>query len=215
MKLRISFLLTAFALSAAQIPNLSGTWNLDVAKSSWGKKAKPQSVSVQLEHNEPNLKYSGVATDADGNQTKFDLDTPIDGQEHPVKTSYGPGKIAIKRVNPYTTNSVFQSDDGKFTERAITTVSRDGRTLTRAMHTKGPRATPRGPKSTTSSSSVFESEDFSEGEIDARFAGERVIARLERSYAVIDKAGRSAPDGDIAAFEPQATEGIFAALAAP
>lgn len=139
MKTLSSFLLAIALLWAdTAVPNLTGTWNLNVAKSSWGKKAKPQSVVVNVTHTEPQLKYSGTSTDANGNPSAFDVETTIDGQEHPVKTSYGPGKMVLKRVNPYTISSEFRSDDGKVSESATTTVSRDGRTLTRRMHTKGP-----------------------------------------------------------------------------
>ena len=119
-------------------PNFNGTWTLNIEKSTWGKKAKPQSVIVNVQQSQPELKYSGTATDTNGNQTTFDLDAAIDAREHAVKTSYGPGKITLKRINAYTVASDFHSDDGKFTETATTAVSRDGRTLTRRMHTKGP-----------------------------------------------------------------------------
>ena len=119
-------------------PNFTGAWSLNVAKSSWGKKAKPQSVVVNVQQSQPELKYSGTTTDTDGNQTTFDLDAAIDAREHSVKTSYGPGKITLKRINAYTVTSDFHSDDGKFTETATTAVSHDGRTLTRRVRTKGP-----------------------------------------------------------------------------
>jgi hypothetical protein len=138
MKVLCSFLLAAAAIIGAQIPNLTGTWNLNVQKSSWGKKIQPQSVVVNLEHAEPRFKYSGATSDINGNRNTFELDTTIDGQEHPVKTSYGPGRMTMKRSNPYTITSDFRSDDGKFAETATTTVSPDGRTMTRRMHTKSP-----------------------------------------------------------------------------
>jgi len=125
-------------IAVAQAPNLSGTWKLNAQKSSWGKKPKPVNVIVTVEHNEPQFKYSGTVTDANGNPSNFAVECPIDGQEHPVTTSYGPGKIAIKRLNPYTTESTYKSDDGKYTETATTSVSRDGKEMTRRLHSKGP-----------------------------------------------------------------------------
>ena len=138
MKLGCSFFLAALAIFGADVPNLTGTWNLDVSKSSWGRKAKPQNVVVRVEHSEPQLKYSGTVTDVNGDQTTFEVATTIDGQQHPAKTSYGPGEITVKRINPYTLTSEFRSDDGKFEETATTMVSPDGRTMTRHMHNKGP-----------------------------------------------------------------------------
>ena len=129
---------SAGRIPAGTGPNFTGTWSLNIGKSSWGKKAKPQSVVVNVEQSHPELKYSGTTTDTDGSQTTFDLDAAIDARQHSVKTSYGPGKITLKRLNAYTVASDFHSDDGKFTESATTAVSRDGRTLTRRMRTKGP-----------------------------------------------------------------------------
>jgi hypothetical protein len=131
------FLLTVMTL-AAQSPNLTGSWTLNVEKSSWGRKAKPQSVTVNVNQSNQSLKYSGDTVDFDGKQSTYDVDVPVDGQQHPVKTSYGPGQMVVKRSNPYTITSDFHSDDGKFQETATTTVSQDGRTMTRRMHTKGP-----------------------------------------------------------------------------
>jgi hypothetical protein len=138
MKLCGAFLVASLAVLSAQVPSLSGTWVLNVDKSSWGKKAKPQAVTVKVEHNEPSLKYSGITTTTDGEQATYDLDTTIDAAAHPVKTSYGPGQVTMKRVNPYTVSSEYKSDDGKFQESATTVVSPDGKTMTRRMHTKGP-----------------------------------------------------------------------------
>jgi hypothetical protein len=125
-------------LCAAQVTDLSGTWRLNVDKSNWGKKPKPLSVVVTVEHKEPQLQYHGTATDLEGHESKFEFAGAIDGQERPVTTSYGPGKTVLKRVNVHTTTSVYRSDDGKFTEDTATTVSPDGRTLTRRLSLKSP-----------------------------------------------------------------------------
>jgi len=138
MKLCCTFLVAALAVVSAQIPNLSGTWNLNVEKSSWGKKTVPQGVVVKVEHNEPRLKYTGATTAVNGDQSVYDLDTTMDATAHPVKTSYGSGQVIAKRVNPYTVSTEFRSDDGKFTETATMILSHDRNTMTRRMHTKGP-----------------------------------------------------------------------------
>lgn len=94
MKVWCSFL-TGLVLLAAPVPNLTGDWYLSVQKSHWGSKAKPESVVVKIEHAEPSLKYSGVTTDANANQSKFE----VDGEPHSVKASYGPGQMVLKRIN--------------------------------------------------------------------------------------------------------------------
>jgi hypothetical protein len=116
-------------------PSLSGKWFLNVEKSTWGKKQKPHSVVVTIEHSEPTLKYSGVVTaDTDGGGRPFEFSGAIDGKEYP----YRDGKIVIRRIDSHTTTSSYTSTDGTVTETARTTLSRDGKTLTRVIEGKGP-----------------------------------------------------------------------------
>jgi hypothetical protein len=116
-------------------PKLSGTWHLNVEKSVWGKKPKPHSVVVTISHDEPVLKYSGVVTtDTDNGARPFEFVGAIDGKEYP----YRDGKIMVRRLDDHTTASVYTSRDGTETESARTTISRDGKTLTRVIEGKGP-----------------------------------------------------------------------------
>jgi hypothetical protein len=127
------YAVSALVLHAAE-PNLSGTWHLNVEKSVWGRKPKPQSVVVTIEHTEPTLKYSGVVTaDADGGGRPFEFRGAFDGKEY----AYRDGTISLRRIDAHTTTSVYKSSDGAVTETARTTLSRDGRTLTRVIEGKG------------------------------------------------------------------------------
>jgi hypothetical protein len=132
------WIILALGSFAAQIPDLTGTWKLNVAKSSWGKKQKPSSVLVVVEHNEPALKYHGTVVDAHGDGRHFDFSGAIDGREHPVSGQYGEGKTTIRRVDSNTTTSRFQSNDGLIVETARTILSRDGKVLTRQLRLKDP-----------------------------------------------------------------------------
>ena len=130
------------AAASAQVANFTGAWQLSVQKSRWGKKPKPQSVTVKVEHNEPALSYHGTVVLGDEDSRTFEFTGAIDGKECPVTGgAYGPGKVAITRVNERTTTSVFKSDSGQHVETARTVVSDDGRTLTRRMQLKGPEGT--------------------------------------------------------------------------
>jgi hypothetical protein len=122
------------------VPDLSGRWHLNVGKSSWGKRPTPVSVEVTITHREPVLKYSGTVTlDAQGTTRDFEFEGAIDGKEHPVVGgNVGEGKLTIRRLNQYTTASVAKSNDGQTEESATTTVSRDGRTMTRKLRLKRP-----------------------------------------------------------------------------
>ena len=124
-------------LWAAAVPNLTGTWKLNVEKSNWGKKEKPTSVIVQIEHNEPAWKYTGAITLPNSEEKTFAFDGATDGKERDATSAYGPGKMTIRRVNRFTITSTFRTNDGRYTETANTN-STDGRVLTRRMHLKSP-----------------------------------------------------------------------------
>ena len=127
-----------FAMLAADAPSFTGDWRLNAQKSTWGHKPKPTNVIVKIEGADPDFRYSGTITGANGDQTSFHVACPVDGNEHPVTTSYGAGRMTIRRVNAHTAVSTFRSDDGKYQETATTTISPDSRELTRRMESKAP-----------------------------------------------------------------------------
>ena len=136
---RLAFALsTAMLLAGADVPDLSGTWKLNVQKSSWGKHPKPTSGTVTIEHHEPSLKYSGTVAVEHGSETDdskgtFSFDGAIDGKEYPVTGVAGTGKLSIRRLSPTTTVSELKSPDGAVLQTAKTTISSDGKRLTREV----------------------------------------------------------------------------------
>lgn len=131
------------AIASAQIPDLSGTWRLNVQKSNWGKHPKPSSGKVVIEHHEPQLKYTGTISVNDGGETavgntNFSFDGAIDGKEYPVAGTDGPLKMSIRRVSPASTISELKSNDGTVLETAKTTISPDGKRMTREMKAVAP-----------------------------------------------------------------------------
>ncbi len=131
--------IVALALSAAPIQSMGGSWKLNVDKSKWGKRDRPASIDLKIEHNDPSIKYHGTVINADGSDKReFDFDGAIDGKAYPGNGPDGPGTITITRVNAYATKWTFRSKDGKVSEEAVTTVSRDGKQLTRRILRKTP-----------------------------------------------------------------------------
>ena len=53
-----SVLSFALVVASAQVTDLSGTWQLNVQKSSWGNHPKPNGGTVVIEHHEPAFKYT-------------------------------------------------------------------------------------------------------------------------------------------------------------
>jgi hypothetical protein len=134
----------ALGIGAAQAPDLSGSWELNVKKSNWGKHPKPLGGTIVIEHHEPAFKYSGTigmqngAENGEDKQT-FVFDGAIDGKEYPVTGSLGGGKMSIRRTSPYITVSELKSADGKLLETAKTTVSADGKRMVRDIKGTGPQ----------------------------------------------------------------------------
>jgi hypothetical protein len=126
------------AIAAAPF-NMGGKWRLNLDKSKWGKRDKPTGIEISIEHQDPKLKYKGTVINADGTDKRdFSFEGAIDGKEYPAIGADGAGKMSIRRVNAYTTTWTYHSNDGKVTEEAQTTISSDGKVLTRRIHRKAP-----------------------------------------------------------------------------
>lgn len=134
----VPVLLWTVAAVNAQPVDLSGDWHLNVEKSRWGDVRKPVSVVVRIQHREPSLSYSGEVMYANEDVRDFGFDGAIDGKDYPVERSFGPGKIVMKRVDLTTVESVMKSDDGQYVESARTSVSQDGKTMTRRLRLQSP-----------------------------------------------------------------------------
>ncbi len=136
-----AILLMGLGLSLDQAGNLTGTWQLNVEKSHWGEMRRPTSVVIVIDHNEPTLHYSGSIVYANEDTRDFAFDGAIDGKAYPMTRSFGKGKAVLRRVGPSQFHSTFATDDGLYVESATTTLSRDGRTLTRELKLQTPEDT--------------------------------------------------------------------------
>jgi len=128
----------AVGLGQAQVSSLTGLWKLNVARSSWGKKQKPVSVWVDIDHREPALKYEGMVVDANGDGRYFAFEGAVDGKESPFQSPYGEGAITFRRLDPRSVTSVFRSGNGNVTETVTMRLSRDGKVLTHRVRLKDP-----------------------------------------------------------------------------
>jgi hypothetical protein len=122
----------------AEVADISGTWKLNVEKSDFGKRPKPKSATLKLEHKEPSIKYTVTGTAGDGKPMKIDFSGTLDGKDYPVHGSPFAAKSNATRVNNSTTKGVSTSSDGKTVETYTVTISKDGKTLTRKATVKGP-----------------------------------------------------------------------------
>ncbi len=127
-----------WSLCAAQPANMSGSWRLNTEKSKWGTANRPVSVIVTIDHHEPSLNYQGVVLYPNEDERSFTFAGNFDGKPYPMSRSFGEGMITLTRVDNFTVESVFRTNDGSHSEVARTILSRDGRTLTRQLRVSAP-----------------------------------------------------------------------------
>jgi len=134
--LALSFLIFCPVGSPADVANMSGVWKLNLKKSKFQKKGAPLSVELKIEHSEPALKYSGsVMANQESQPDTFEFQGGIDEKIYPVKENKKTGRtIKFARKSPQTVES--WSSDDTMEEHAFTTVSSNGKSLTRKIHVK-------------------------------------------------------------------------------
>ena len=54
---------------AQEAGDMSGTWVLNIGKSTWGKHPKPSNGTITIEHREPSFKYKGLVGMHQGSET--------------------------------------------------------------------------------------------------------------------------------------------------
>ena len=123
--------------AAADVANMTGAWKLNVEKSKFDKNAAPVNVLLKIEHNEPALKYMGSVTGSqEGHPDTFEFNGAIDEKIYPVKETPDTGRtIKFKRKSNNEVES-WSSDRNNIEEHAVTTISGNGKVLTRTMHVK-------------------------------------------------------------------------------
>ena len=129
-------LLTAAAgvVQAADKPNLSGTWKLDVAKSDFGPLPTPESQVEKITHEDPSLKIN-VAQTGEMGDLNFDLAYTTDGKEC-TNTIAG---NEMKSVLSWDGDALVIDSKGNFNGTDFTAkdhwkLSDDGKTLTIDRH---------------------------------------------------------------------------------
>lgn len=120
--------------------NFSGHWVLNIKESSWGQKKKPpHNASVDIHHDGSSYKYNGqIQQSLEGEPVRYSFTGSIDGKEYRVKENDIERKVVINRKGSHSLESTTSSLDGTSTETAVTTISHDGKRLTRRMTLKAP-----------------------------------------------------------------------------
>jgi hypothetical protein len=121
----------AFALTAADKPDFTGTWKLNLAKSDFGQAPAPTSMVREVKHAEPNF---ALKTTQSGQAATFTTEVKFttDGKEATNTTPRGEIKGSMKWDGATLVNE-YKTKNPQFGELAIEdrwALSADGKTLT-------------------------------------------------------------------------------------
>jgi len=136
MRFTLLSLILASSLAAA-VANMGGTWMLDQKRSRFADDMRPGQVTLTIEHDDPQLKYSGTTNNpTEGAINDFSYDGAVDGKEHVVKQDKGDRRVTFKRINGRTVESLSKGPEGEVRSRI--TMSREGHSMERRMTVKAP-----------------------------------------------------------------------------
>lgn len=137
--------LTAFALlvgvaGAVQAkPNFSGDWKLNVDKSDFGPMPPPTSMTMKIDHADPDLKVNTAMSGAQGDMT-VDAKYNTEGKE--TTNQFGPMEVkstANWEGDELVMNMKFDANGTEITIKGKWSLSADGKTLTQASHFNSPQ----------------------------------------------------------------------------
>jgi hypothetical protein len=106
MKTRLSvigaiLLLAVTAAAQSAVPNFSGTWSLDAAKSDFGPIPGPESIVMVIDHKEPTLKVTVTQKGPQG-ETANDSTYTTDGKDNMNKLRSPAGDQDVKSTSKWS-----------------------------------------------------------------------------------------------------------------
>ena len=119
----------AMSLWAQAADPASGTWELNLAKSTFSPGPPPKSLTRTFEVSGADVKYTLKGIDAEGKPTLVQFTAKYDGKDYPVAGSPDFDTISLKQVDPATSVATLKKG-GKLVQTTTRVVSKDGKTLT-------------------------------------------------------------------------------------
>ena len=119
---------TGEALTQAPDP-VVGTWELNLAKSSFSPGPAPKSETRIYVASGSDLKLTLKGIGADGKPTSIQALYSPDGREHPIIGSPDADSQSIKRVDALTTEGTLKKG-GKVVQTVGRSITKDGKTMT-------------------------------------------------------------------------------------
>jgi hypothetical protein len=105
----------------------SGTWNLDVGKSGFGKTAPPKSVRMTLTSTPTSIKWTTKTVAADGKSQTESYDGAADDRYYPIKGDPDGATFAYMKDG---SSFAVKDRSGKVVETSTWSFSADGKTMT-------------------------------------------------------------------------------------
>jgi hypothetical protein len=127
--------MTLLGLAIAALPHVgfaqstldTGTWQLNLAKSKYSPGPLPKSLTVNIQGEGQNRKFTGI--NAEGNPISFGFTRIYDGTSQPRSGANGFDAAAFTRVDAYTF-IISRTKAGKLVQTETDVVSQDGKTQT-------------------------------------------------------------------------------------
>lgn len=125
----LAFVIATGAASAQAKDPVVGTWELNVAKSSFSPGPAPKSETRIYEASGSDLKLTLKGIGGDGKPTSIQASYSLDGREHPIIGSPDADAQSIRRVDAFSTEGTLKKS-GKVVQTARRTITKDGKTMT-------------------------------------------------------------------------------------
>lgn len=113
--------------SGSSASNASGTWKLNEAKSNFNGMPAPKDVTLVIDEQGDNLKYTVSGTGPDGKPFHESYDGTLNGKQASVSGAQMPAKASFTRTSDGVAGE-YQTDHG--TMKLQSSLSPDGKTLT-------------------------------------------------------------------------------------
>jgi hypothetical protein len=134
-KVVLGLVLSYLPVAAASKPDFTGTWELDIKRSDFGKAAKPARMTIQSTM-EGEMMRSVQTTYVQQDTQTVEYTWYVDGKQHATDKPV-PG-YSITRWDDTTLVSDRQSNDGEYRETIRMSLSADGKIATETVQTVTP-----------------------------------------------------------------------------
>ena len=125
----LSTLALAASLPAQAADPFTGTWKLNVAKSSYDPGPAPKSATVTIATSGQGRKVSSKGVDAQGKPTGTAYTANFDGKDYPITGSQDYDMVSVKRIDANTVEST-RKKGSKVVQNLTSVVAKDGKSYT-------------------------------------------------------------------------------------